>query len=95
MAGPVIVPVRVAGCVMPLIVISPSISTRSPSRRTRSSGSDLGVLLGVEELGRAQVGVQVLVLRLEARDARGAGEPAVGERGVEVVTAPLKNAMPM
>ena len=40
--------------------------------------------LGVEELGRQQVGVQVLVLDLEARDPRGAGELAVDERGVEV-----------
>src|SRR4051812_8074798 len=31
-AGPVIVPVSVAGCVMPLIVISPSTVTLSPSR---------------------------------------------------------------
>ena len=70
---------------MPLSVISPSISTASPSRCERAGEPDDRVALGVEELGGEQVRLEVLLLDLDALDARRAGELAVGERpGVEV-----------
>ena len=63
-AGPLTVPVSVAGRVMPLIVISPSNSILSPSRRASLGGeAHLGVPLGVEEVGRLQMCLQVLVLQ--------------------------------
>src|SRR5581483_1960192 len=46
--------------------------------------ADLGMPLGVEELGREKVCVQVLVLDLQGRDARGARQAAVLEGGVEI-----------
>ena len=48
------------------------------------------MLLGVEELGRQQVGVQVLVLDLERRDPRGADR-----RVTKSLTVPPKFPMPM
>src|SRR5262249_35033009 len=45
---------------------------------------DLGMTLGVEEVGRLEVGLQVLVLDLDALDARLADELAVLEGRLEV-----------
>ena len=50
----------------------------------RAGEADDRVALGVEELGGEQVRLEVLVLGLDALDARRTGELAVGERGVEV-----------
>ena len=75
---------------MPLIVISPSISTASPSRSSVAGEADDRVALGVEELGGEQVRLEVLLLGLDALDAGRAGEPAVGERGVEVGDLPAE-----
>src|SRR5262249_43386138 len=45
---------------------------------------DLGMALGIEEVGRLEVSLQVLVLHLDALDARLADELAVLQRGLEV-----------
>ena len=61
-------PVSSTGCVMPLIVSSPSTVTSSPERRMSVGGEgDLGRALGVEEVGGEQVRREVLVLHLDAR----------------------------
>ena len=84
-AGPVAVPESVAGFVMPLIVSSPSISIVSPSRVILfETKRHLGVALGVEELGGEQVGLEVLLLDLDARDLGDALQLAVDEGCLEV-----------
>ena len=79
----------------PLIVISPSNSTPSPAGRLAGE-RDLGVALGVEELGRQRWRVEVLVLDLDARDLRAApaSSPSASDAS-KSFTAPLKVATPM
>ena len=67
-------PVTVTGFVTPFSVISPSTLTVSPSRAIRSAEAQLGVPLGVEEVGRLQVRCEVLVLDVDARDLGRAGQ---------------------
>ena len=50
----------------------------------RAGEADDRMTLGVEELGGEQVGLEVLLLGLNALDAGRAHELAVGERGIEV-----------
>ena len=67
--GPTTVPVISTGCVTPRSVSSPSIETSSPLRSIAfDDEAELGVLLGVEEVGRLQVAGEVLVVDLDARD---------------------------
>ena len=85
-AGPLTVPVSVAGLRDALdrdLAVELDACRRRGERRSAVK-LHLGVALGVEELGRLQVGLQVLVLQAEAGDARRALQLAVDECCVEV-----------
>jgi hypothetical protein len=52
--------------------------------------AQLRMALGIEEVRREQVPRQRLVVSRDALDARGSGEPTVGDRRVEVLEAAAK-----
>ena len=87
--GPAISPRAMTGWVLPLIVSSPStrdgVAVAADARRAER---ELRVLLDVEEVRRAEVALQVLVLDDDRAGVDGADELGAvlgdGERGVEV-----------
>ena len=89
--GPAIVPVSATGCFTPRISSSPSTTIcvavdADLGRRER----DAREALGVEEVGREQVALEVLVLHGDAGDVGAAAQLALVERGVEVGQAALE-----
>ena len=93
--GPVISPCAVTGCVWSLIVSSPwKADVVAVARDARRAEPELRVLLGVEEVRRAEVALEVLVLDDDRSGVDGADELSAvvghGERGVEGLEPPAE-----
>jgi hypothetical protein len=87
-------PFSSTGFVTPLIVSCavPETVPSSASVELVGAERDLGIPLGVEEVRRLEMAGELLVLHVDARDARRAGEGRALEGGVEVAEAAAEDA---